>query len=280
MKALNRNITYIFVLAICLISTSCSSQGLKEEKYTGQEEAALMDLNSPSSEGSGLQTNDRKLIRDASLTFETDDIKLTQQNIHQSLDRFGAYTSNENQNNTDDQIMISMTIRVPALNFDTLITYISKGAKLIDEKNIQITDITEQYIDTEARLKNKKALETRYVELLKKAASVKEILEIEKELASVRADIESMTGILNLFDNQLDYSLITVNFYQKIEKDNVYGKKLSEGLKNGWNNLVWFVIGLVNIWPFILLIFVVIWIIIRYNKRNNHKKQDIIQKKS
>lgn len=280
MKTLNHNIIHIFIFGIWILSVSCNSQAVKEQQNTAYQEGALMDMALSPEGDAGLQTTDRKLIRNASLTFETDDLMQAQQNIHKALDSFGAYTTSENQYNTDEQITISMTIRVPALNFDSLIAFISEGAKLIDEKNIQITDITEQYIDTEARLNNKKALENRYVELLKKAASVKEILEIEKELASVRADIESMTGTLNLFNKQIDYSLITINFYQKIEKGHAFGKKLTEGLEAGWNNLVWFFIGLIHIWPFILLFSGVIWIMIRYKKRNNQKKQDIIQKKS
>ncbi|NLF44385.1 MAG: DUF4349 domain-containing protein, partial [Bacteroidales bacterium] len=126
MKSLNHYITHIFIFAICIFSVSCASKGLKEEKYALQEEGVMMDLASPSTDDAGLQNKDRKLIRNASITFETDNIEQSQQNIHQAVDSFGAYTTSENQYNTDEQITISMTIRVPALNFDSLIVFISK----------------------------------------------------------------------------------------------------------------------------------------------------------
>ena len=94
-------------------------------------------------------------------------------------------------------------IRVPADRFDELLLIIEPLASKIESKNINTQDVTEEFIDVETRLKTKKELETRYLEILKQAKTVTDIISIESQIATVRSEIESMEGRINYLKNQV-----------------------------------------------------------------------------
>jgi hypothetical protein len=116
-----------------------------------------------------------------------------------------------------------------------------------------VKDVTEEYVDVEARLKTKKDLEQRYQEIMKKATTVSEMLEIEKEMGTLRADIESIEGRLNVLKSQVSFSTLTVTIYELVTAPNFFGTRIGSGFVNGWNNLLDFFVFIVNLWPFFLL---------------------------
>jgi len=79
-------------------------------------------------------------------------------------------------------------------------------------------------------------------------------LDIEEQIGKLRAEIESTEGRLQYINNQSSLSTIIITYYKSTPTSIAYENKFAEGFSNGWNNLVWFIVGLINIWPFILLI--------------------------
>ena len=118
-----------------------------------------------------------------------------------------------------------------------------------------------------------KKLENRYLELLSKATKVSEILEIEKELSVIREEIEAKEGQLKYLQNRVSLSTVTIEFYKKVaDADNAtvsYGTKMWNAVKSGWNGISSFFIGLLHIWPFILILVAVIFIIRKKFKKKN-----------
>ncbi|MCB9360350.1 MAG: DUF4349 domain-containing protein [Flavobacteriales bacterium] len=218
---------------------------------------------------------ERKLIKTGNIEFETENLSETNTRIISSVKKLGGYISNENEYNNYGQTTINLTVRIPSENFDVLLNEVSKGVTDFDNKNIDVKDVTEEFVDVQARIKTKKELETRYLQILEKAKTVKEIIEIERELGNLRADIESFEGRLKYLKNQVSFSTLDISFYElvAVEKDNKFGQKFIDGFASGWENLIWFFLGLTNIWPFILLIVVLIWFIRkRIITRRNRKK--------
>ena len=87
-----------------------------------------------------------------------------------------------------------------------------------------------------------------------KAKTVAEIIEIEKEVAALRSDIEVMEGRMRLMKNQIEFSTVWVEFYVKqIEESSSYGWRFSRGFVDGWNNFLGFFVGLTYIWPFVII---------------------------
>jgi hypothetical protein len=217
--------------------------------------------------------DDRKIIREGEITFQTSDVDETKSLIIKTTQELNGYITKENANEYADRIEQKLIIRVPADKFDLLLSKISESAKKIDSKNIDALDVTEEYIDVEARLKTKKDLEIRYRELLKQAKSVEEIMSIEKESGQLRADIESVEGRLRYLKDRVSFSSLTATYYQKVNSAFGFSSKFGQAIKYGWKNLLWFFIGLTTIWPFIILIGGGIFAAFRISrKRRNRNK--------
>ena len=134
-------------------------------------------------------------------------------------------------------------------------------------------DVTEEFLDIQARLKTKKELEYRYLALLKQAKDVSDILEIEEKMGQLRSDIESIEGRMKYLQSQVRFSTLTVSFYETVPNSVSFGNKFKYGFKNGWENLIWFFVGLINIWPFIIIIAGSIWGLIVYRRNRREKKK-------
>ena len=212
---------------------------------------------------------ERKLIRNGSLEFQTEEVKKTKTEIEKICKELNAYISSESENNYGERLQYNQVIRVPANQFDALVARLEPLALKIENKNISTEDVTEQFIDVEARLKTKKELEARYREILKQAKTVEEIVSIESQIANVRSEIESMEGRLNFLKNQVSFSTLNVTYYETIGIDFGFASKLVQSLKGGWDNLLAFIIFLVNLWPFVLgLAALTFWF---WNKRKKRK---------
>lgn len=204
-------------------------------------------------ESSTIVTLDRKLIKTGDILFETPDVRQTKATVEAACKEHNAYISNENQNNFETRIQYNQTIRVPADKFDQLFQQIEADAINVDNKNINTQDVTEEFIDVEARLKTKKELEARYRELLTQAKTVQDLVSIEGQIANVRSEIESMEGRLTYLKNQVSYSTLTVSYYEVIGTDFGFATKLVRALRQGWDNLLSFMILTINIWPFLFI---------------------------
>ncbi len=210
---------------------------------------------------------DRKIIREGDLYFECRDILETETFLKSEVKTAKGYISNESSNSYGERSEKRLSIRIPSDQLDSLLEKIQAHAVRIENTNIRSEDVTEQYIDVEARLKTKKELEIRYLSLLQQAKNVDEILQIERELANIRGEIESMQGRLNYLKDRTSMSTLNVTFFVEGEKAFGFTSKLGQGIQNGWTNLQWFIVFLVNLWPFFLILGVVLFIVLRRKKK-------------
>lgn len=227
------------------VSPAMTSTDFKEIIEVPDEE--VIEQNIPPAE-----IVERKLISNGQLEFQTTEVKKTKTEIEKICKELNAYISSESENNYGDKLQYNQLIRVPANQFETLIARIEPLAEKIENKNISTQDVTEEFIDVEARLKTKKELEARFREILKQAKTVEDIVSIESKLANVRSEIESMEGRLNFLKNEVSLSTLNVTYYETIGTDFGFASKFVQSLKDGWDNLLGFVIFLINLWPFVI----------------------------
>lgn len=207
----------------------------------------------PATRQTNVENIERKLIKEGTVEFETNDLKLTRKTVFTAVDKFKAYVSSDQEYNAPGRKSNTIVIRVPANNFDNFLKEATLGVERFDSKEINVKDVTEEFLDVQARLKTKKELEKRYLDLLKQAKNVTDILEIEKQIGQLRAEIESIEGRLNYLQNRVSFSTLTMTFYESLPNQTEFGQKFKHGLRNGWENLIWFLVALVNIWPFIIV---------------------------
>mgnify|MGYP000322775966 CR=1 FL=1 len=205
-------------------------------------------------------TIERKLIKTGSVTFETKELETTRKSILDLVNQYRGYVARDNQYKSDDRISTTIAVRIPAKSFDLVLEGIAKGVEKFDTKNIHISDVTEQFLDVEARLKTKKALEAKYLEILKKAKTVREILDVERELGKLRGDIEATEGRLKYLQSQVSFSTLNITFYKKIAGSEIgFGSKIGDAFKQGFENVKAFTVSMINVWPFMIILFLLIF---------------------
>ena len=241
-------------LLLALAMASCNQSAKMEEGSadyaTLSRKVSNLDAVADEIQEDQVPVNERMLIKTGNLSIQVDDIKQSRKQIGDIVNKFKAYISDERLDDYGDRLNTSLTIRVPTPTSPTLFTLIEQVGDKTDSKSVNVQDVTEEYIDVEARLKTKKELEARYREILKQAHTVTDILSVESNLNNVRAEIESMEGRMKYLMNQVSFSTLNLNFYQKISTDYGFVGKFADGLGNGWTNFLTFFIGLANIWPF------------------------------
>ena len=204
------------------------------------------------------EKTEQKIIKTGNLGYEASDLDATYTQIQNAVKNSKATIQNDSEGKDYESVFRNITVRVPSQNFDLFLKDISKGVAYFDNKEITSQDVTAEFIDLDARLKAKKVLENRYLELLKKANKVTEMLEIEKQLSAIREEIEAKEGQLNYMQNQVSYSTITIEFYKSIAEASgateSYGTKIWTAIKSGFNSLSSLFINLLSIWPFILIV--------------------------
>jgi len=213
----------------------------------------------------------RKLIKDATVEFEVESISETRARVLEAVKQYGGYISSDEENQYDSWRRNTLVIRVPVANFETLLSEITEGVSHLDYKQISATDVTEEFVDIETRLASKKELEKRYLALLSRANTVSDILEIEKQANDLRTEIESIEGRFKYLKNRIALSTITLRMDETTGAPSGFGKKLADGFGNGWEYLLLFIVGMVSIWPFLLL-GIGLFLGVRYLRRRRRNK--------
>lgn len=155
--------------------------------------------------------SDRLLIWTAALNIQVWSISNAVNETITLIERKGGFVEKKSDGG---ETSASLTLRVPAKSFrETLSGLESVGT--VTYRNIEGDDVTEDFIDVEARLKNKVVLRDRLKQLLEKATEVKDILSIETELNRVQADIDSMQGRIKSLKGQIEYATVTLDFERK-----------------------------------------------------------------
>ena len=139
---------------------------------------------------------ERKIIRNADLSLEANSPEETQQKIGAIAESKGGFVIESTQSSSDVKATtrdtVTMTIRVPAAKFSESLDEIRKTANRVLVETVKGQDVTEEFIDIEAQLKTKKALEEQFLEIMKRSNSVEDALNVQRELAEVRGEIEKI----------------------------------------------------------------------------------------
>lgn len=219
---------------------------------------------------------EKKIIKTGTVTYRVDDTKEEYKRIVNMLGNFEAYIASENQNESYDRINYHLSVKVPPQSFDSLFDRLTSDRK-IDSKYVNSDDVTDQYYDLRSRIKNKKELEARYQDILKKATQVKDILEIERNLNQVRTEIESLEGQLKLLSYRINFSTIDIHFYTVLPytvDENPrpgFGARFVNSVSRGWQGFLTFTIFIAGLWPFAILALALVLIVkkVRTKKASN-----------
>jgi hypothetical protein len=210
--------------------------------------------------GSGASDIDRKIVKNGYMTLEVNDITAAITGVAAIATDLTGYVVSSNKQGNQDATYGQISIRVPSDRFDEAFDKLRKLAVNVPSESTNSQDVTEQYTDLQAQLRNLEATEAQYLEILKKAEKVEDILAVQRELSNVRGQIEQIKGRIQYIDRTSDMALIDVNL-QKTKPLGGTAWSVLETLKSAARGLVTFgkVLADILIW---VAIFSPVWIII------------------
>ncbi len=276
----------VSILLLLMVLLSCGNNHTEtvsdeyQSTQAGMAEAAppMADKASGGAENTTTVTQEaeKKIIKTADIVFESKNLEDSTVKIKELVKKYRGYITTETSEGNEYQPSLSFFIRVPSESFDLMIADLGKETAYFDRKSIERKDVTEEFIDVESRLKTKKELESRYLEILRQAKNMSDILEIEQKLSSIREEVEATEGRLKYLQNQVAMSSITLHIYKKMpysasQKESFFSQ-LGTAFVKGFYNLTDFFIGIIYIWPFIIIISLVFYFFIKRMRKRKQQK--------
>ena len=257
------HLIYAVAIAFSLFSTSCSENQASSENFISKDaEVAPMNAAAQSVEyKQKKQLENRKLIWTADLEFQVKNVNRSTEKINALSEKYDGFVSDMVLTNNSYRISNTITVRVPNAKFQKFISAIKGESIFLDRSDISSEDVTEEYVDIEARLKAKREVRDRYIEVLQtKTGSVKDIIEAEEAIRVITEEIEAKEGRLRYLNDRVSLSTVTITMYEKVkyvdsperfEKD--YSDKVGESFGTGWEAIKVILLGFISVWPIILL---------------------------
>jgi Domain of unknown function (DUF4349) len=166
---------------------------------------------------SGDADADRKMVRTATLEMLVQHPEDTAEKIRALAEREGGFLVSSEVRGQEYAVGGTLTIRVPAEKFDSVRDEIRKLSLRVESERIEAQDVTRQYADQEANLRNLRAEEQQYLLILKQARTVKDTLEVSEKLGQIRGQIEQQQAEFNALSKQIETVAITVNLRAEAE---------------------------------------------------------------
>lgn len=199
---------------------SAPVQSDAEPKEAGKSTASSFSLHADKASydvKADMPAVDRKIIRNADITIEVDSTSEAQHRVTSIAEARGGFvvTSESKQRQSADPAQratdFKLVVRVPEDQFGVALDEIKKLATNVPEEKATGQDVTEEFIDLEARIKTQKALEDQFLAIMRQANKVEDALEVQRQIAEVRTEIESLEGRKRFIENRSSLATITVN---------------------------------------------------------------------
>ncbi|GGA83573.1 hypothetical protein GCM10011511_03350 [Puia dinghuensis] len=198
---------------------------------------------------------DKKIVKTADLNLEVKDFGLFTHRLHEAVRLSGGYIAQEEQTQSVTEISNSVTIKVPVANFDDLLMKLPSDSEKLVDKKISSQDVTMEVVDTKSRLETKKEVRERYLELLRQAHTMKDILAVQNEINDIQGEMDQASGRIAWLGHSAAYSTINLKFYQVLapgfpqETSPSFFRQLTDSFSEGWKDLSSLLLGLMRLWP-------------------------------
>jgi len=222
----------------------------------------------------------RMIIKTGTMGIEVEKYDDAALKVNEIAKKYGGYVSNTTSSqNSSGKKQGTLTLKVPADKYEALVAETCTLGKVMSQ-NINANDVTEQYVDLEARLKTQKELEQRLIKLLaEKTARLTDVVEVEQKLASVRQVIESIDGKMRYMRNQSEMSTLTLSLYEPAilvtSSGGGFFYELGQSVKKGLRGFTDILAGMITVFiallPVIILAVIIYWIIRRIIKKRRQK---------
>lgn len=275
------------ILILALFIASCDQEKsarhvvLAKKTVVAMEAVRDRSMNPPSSPVEKIENSTidkKKIIKDGRLELKVTDLEKSKSQIDALVNRHSGYYATESLNNSDYESSYSLKIRIPSANLEKFIAEIESGDGQVVSKEIDARDVTEEFIDLETRLDNKRSYLKRYNELLTQAKTVKDILEIQDKTRVIEEEIDSSEGRLKYLNDLVAFSTLNLNITKEREfkfnpaSRDRFTERLKQSLSNGWYVFIDFILLIIKLWPFwiLLAIMIPLWKRLKIRRKNKN----------
>ena len=225
-----------------------------------------------------------RIIYTADVTLVVDDFAAAEAAIPALIERLGGYVARADvDRSTGDRLRGTWVARVPVEKYEAFLTG-TAGLGVVERQDQQATDVTAEYVDTEARLASRKTLEARLLEILAdRPGKLTDVLEVERELARVREEVEQAEGRLRYLANQTAFSTVTLSVREERDYEPptapTFGERIArtwaesiDGLASFGRGLVLFAVAAAP-WVVVLGLpaVLLLWVIVRRVRRGRRR---------
>jgi hypothetical protein len=198
------------------VAPAKTAQAETAAREPSSEEAMNYVAEPSSAETPAPELANRKLIRNANVELEIVSFDDAVQKITAFANEERGYVATtDSQKQANGKLRGQIVVKVLPENLDRFLQRI-RGLGELKNQSLGTEDVTKAYFDTDARLKNARVMEQRLIDMLKtKTGKVSDLLQVEKELARVREEIEKMQGELKYWDSQVQFATVTISLTEK-----------------------------------------------------------------
>ena len=200
------------------MAVTVTDEAFKGGPRSGRAEEPAFPAPSPASSMLTNAAGQRQIISQGSMSVEVPDVSTAAARVRAIAEAVGGFVEQLSSNGVGEFQQSTLTVRVPQDEFFSVFEQI-KALGEVQNENAGSEDVTERFIDLEARLKSVQREEVSLLSLLDRAEKISEILTIEQELTRVRVELERLQGQLNFLERRVDLAAITV-FLTPPQRDN------------------------------------------------------------
>lgn len=237
----------LLILMMCSIFGCGSGQKTADNMNSSQPKSAemlgVMESGKQNyvTNNDGYGTKEQKIIQNAHLSIRVADVNNCIENINHLVKEIKGYTVSSDVYKKGNRYSGNLIVKVPENQLQDAIKKISDMGELWNQ-SLSTMDVTEEYYDSNARLKVLEKKEERLMSFMDKAEKIEELIALENELSCVRSDIEVLKGRLKYLENATAYSQVNINLEQSIPgkvtaPEGTFGKAV-QGLIGSINCLV------------------------------------------
>jgi hypothetical protein len=220
---------------------------------------------------------DRKIIKTADLSIETKSFPRFTSRLRQLVRDNGAYIAQEAQTQNDYEIDNTISVKVPVDRFDDLLQQLPADSDRLTDKKVSSQDVSMEVVDTKSRLETKKEVRERYLDLLKQAHKMADILAIQQEIDGIQEEMDAAAGRVTYLSHAAAFSTINLKFFQVLNPPPpepptpTFLHKIKLSLLEGWYYLSTLGLGLLSVWPLWLTLGLGLAVWRRHQNRINKK---------
>ncbi len=217
------------------------------------------------------EVKDRMIVQESNLSLLVNDVGKVITDIKNKASNLGGYFVNSNLSTPDSGASGQIIIRVPQNYLDETLVFLRSLAVKVVSENLQGSDVTDQFVDNEARMKILEGNKARFMEIMNKAEKVEDILRVQQEIFNIQSQIDNITGQQRYLSKNAQMVKITIYLstdelslpfapIQSFRPDVIFKqavRSMLTSVQKLGSLLIWVVVYAVIWIPVVLIIFII-----------------------